>query len=247
MKITILPGINKDRVKEGFDRIDLSPGDTVSIVGNTGSGKSAFINDIEVLAQNDTITCRRVLIDDKAPSEEMVRNPAMKPIAMITQNTRIIADLTVAEFISHHARARQTQGNLVEETIDLANKFTGEKVVGTSKISSLSGGQTKAILIADALAISRTPILLLDEVENAGIYKDRFISLLKQFEKTVIFVTHNPLLSLITNFRIVMKNGGVDRVLTPGDSEARAVRTLKLIDSYLMDCREKIRNGELIQ
>ena len=170
MKITILPGINKDRVKEGFDRIDLSPGDTVSIVGNTGSGKSAFINDIEVLAQNDTITCRRVLIDDKVPSEEMVRNPAMKPIAMITQNTRIIADLTVAEFISHHARARQTQGNLVEETIDLANKFTGEKVVGTSKISN--GGATSDS-DADALAIvelqfySLTKLRMLESTKTA--------------------------------------------------------------------------------
>ena len=47
-EITILPGTSRDGEPEGFDRIVIHPGDTLSIVGPTGSGKSAFINDIEV-------------------------------------------------------------------------------------------------------------------------------------------------------------------------------------------------------
>ena len=54
--LTIESGMNRLGEQEGFDRIEIRPGDTLSIVGPTGSGKSALINDIETLAQGDTIT-----------------------------------------------------------------------------------------------------------------------------------------------------------------------------------------------
>ena len=45
--LTIQSGKNRFREQEGFDSIEIKPGDTLAIVGPTGSGKSAFINDIE--------------------------------------------------------------------------------------------------------------------------------------------------------------------------------------------------------
>jgi len=77
-EITILPGRNRAGEKEGFDRIEIRPGDTLSIVGPTGSGKSAFINDIEVFAQEDTATGRRILVNGEEPPEELVRDPGEK-------------------------------------------------------------------------------------------------------------------------------------------------------------------------
>jgi ABC-type lipoprotein export system ATPase subunit len=246
MKLTILPGIDKSGNPENFDEINLCPGDTVSVVGNTGSGKSNFINDIEVLAQGDTVSKRRILIDGQPPPNDMVRDPAKKPIAMITQNTRVIADVAVSEFVSIHSKARGSEIG-VNQVVSLANKFTGEMISETSKISSLSGGQTKSLLIADAVLISNAPILLLDEVENAGIYKDRFIDILRTCNKAVIFVTHNPLLSVITGKRIIMKNGAVSKIIVSDGTERKAVERLRLIDEYLMKCREFIRSGEVLR
>ena len=135
-ELTILPGTNRCGEKEGFDRITLRPGDTLSIVGSTGSGKSAFINDIEVLAQGDTVTGRSILINGKAPSDDMVRDPAKKPIALITQNTRVIADLTVSRFLALHIQARDSDtGDLIRHTVALANEFT--EAVGELYTSSL--------------------------------------------------------------------------------------------------------------
>ena len=68
-KITVLPGTNRECKRESFDQITMCPGDTISIVGPTGSGKSAFINDIEVLAQGDTVTGRRTLVNGVPPSD----------------------------------------------------------------------------------------------------------------------------------------------------------------------------------
>jgi len=37
-------------------------------------------------------------------------------------------------------------------------------------MTQLSGGQIRSLMVADAILISNTPIILLDEVENAGIF-----------------------------------------------------------------------------
>ncbi len=62
-EITILPGLDKSGVKEHYANITLSAGETISIVGPTGSGKTAFITDIELLAQEDTSTRRSGLVN----------------------------------------------------------------------------------------------------------------------------------------------------------------------------------------
>ncbi|MFA4861275.1 ATP-binding cassette domain-containing protein [Methanoregula sp.] len=246
-EITVLPGTTRDGKKEGFDRIVIRPGDTISIVGPTGSGKSAFINDIEVLAQDDTITGRSILVDGSEPPEEMVRDPAKKPIALLTQNTRVIADLTVARFLALHIRARDSEAQqLVSRTVNLANEFTGEKITEQMRMSALSGGQTRSLLIADAILIGQTPILLLDEIENAGINKERVITCLRRYQKAVIFVTHDPYLALITDRRIIMRNGAVSAVLEPRGHEQEILRTVSGMDLFLWDLREKIRQGDLI-
>ncbi|MGB9246430.1 MAG: ABC transporter ATP-binding protein, partial [Methanoregula sp.] len=90
------------------------------------------------------------------------------------------------------------------------------------------------------------PILLLDEVENAGINKERVISCLREYKKAVIFVTHDPYIALISDRRIVMKNGAVTAVLEPDGSECDIIGTVSGMDAFLWDLREKIRSGELV-
>jgi ABC-type lipoprotein export system ATPase subunit len=242
--LTIQSGKNRLGEQEGFDSIEIRPGDTLSIVGPTGSGKSALINDIETLAQGDTITGRRILINGEVPPESFVREPAFKPIAMITQNTRCLADLSVEAFLLMHIRARRPgREDLLDETINLANTFTEEEISLKSRISGLSGGQTRALMIADALVISDTPILLLDEIENAGIFKDRIIQSLQGGNKAVILVTHDPYLALTANRRIVMRNGGISSLIEPTGQEQHLIEDLAVIEDRLHQIREKIRYG----
>ncbi len=246
-EITILPGRSRHGEPERFDAITIRPGDTISIVGPTGSGKSALINDIEVFARNDTATGRTVLVNGAYPPEEVVRDPAHKPVALITQNTRCLADLTVAEFLAMHVRSRKiADDGIVGRTIDLANEFTGEEIRSCARMTALSGGQTRSLLVADAVLVAAAPVLLLDEVENAGIFKERVIEVLRAGGKAVIFVTHDPLVSLLSARRIVMRDGAVERVIEPRNRENEALREALRLDGILRRMREQIRAGDLI-
>ncbi|HEX7712555.1 MAG TPA: ATP-binding cassette domain-containing protein, partial [Bacillota bacterium] len=79
-ELTVISGRDKSGNDENFTELTLEAGETISIVGPTGSGKTALITDIELLAQGDTATKRRILIDQKVPDEAIRYNPALKPI-----------------------------------------------------------------------------------------------------------------------------------------------------------------------
>lgn len=89
------------------------------------------------------------------------------------------------------------------------------------RMTERSGGQTRALLIADAVIIGNTPVVLLDEVENAGIHRTRALELLKQYRKIFIFVTHDPRIALLSDFRIIMQNGCMMKVLHTDAHEER--------------------------
>lgn len=246
--ITILGGRSRAGQPEAVERIDMKMGDVVSIVGPTGSGKTTLINDIELFADGDTQTGRRVLINGQRPPLEYRDNPACNPIALITQHTTFLSDLPVVDFLTAHARIRTTDPNqrvgMVERTLAFANQLTGEPVVAASRMTELSGGQTRALLIADATIICNTPIVLLDEVENAGIHRTRALELLRQHRKIFIFVTHDPRIALLSDYRIVMQGGSITQVLYTNDEERRFSRQVTRLDDLLSAMRDKIRLGE---
>ncbi len=248
--ITILGGHGKTGEPEPVPRIDLRMGDVVSIVGPTGSGKTTFINDIELFADANTPTGRRIFFNGSPAPAEYRDDPARNPIALITQHTTFLSDLPVDEFLHTHARIRCTdsgQGEAaIERTLAFANQLTGEPSARASRMTELSGGQTRALLIADATIICNTPIVLLDEVENAGIHRTRALELLHQYQKIFIFVTHDPRIALLSDYRIVMKGGCVTDVLRTDDKEQKLAAVVSRLDDLLSGLRDRIRMGERI-
>jgi len=243
--ITIFGGHGKGGEPEPVRRIDLAMGDVVSIVGPTGSGKTTLINDIELFADANTPTGRRVLINGVRPPLEYRDNPASNPIALITQHTTFLSDLPVREFLQTHARIRSSNPDqVVERTLGFANQLTGEPILLDSRMTELSGGQTRALLIADATIICNTPIVLLDEVENAGIHRTRALELLREYRKIFIFVTHDPRIALLSDYRIVMQGGTITQVLHTDAEERKFSAQVSKLDDLLSHLRDKIRLGQ---
>ncbi len=244
--ISIRAGHGKGGQPEAFDQFDLKMGQVVSIVGPTGSGKTTLINDIELFADGDTPSGRRILINGQRPPREFRYNPARNPIALITQHTTFLSDLPVRQFLLTHSRIRTGTGEapqLVEEAIDFANQLTGEAIDLDNRMTELSGGQTRALLIADATVICSTPVVLLDEVENAGIHRTRAVQLLRQHRKIFIFVTHDPRIALLSDFRVVMQNGRITRVLSTSNEERSVSAHVNRLDDALSLLRERLRQG----
>jgi len=249
-EISILGGYGRDGVPDAIDRIDLRMGDVVSVVGRTGSGKTTLINDIELFADANTPTGRRILIDGRRPPEEYRDDPARNPIALITQHTTFLSDLPVDEFLHTHARIRRASAGEVEsavnETLAFANQLTGEPILLSSRMTELSGGQTRALLVADATIICDTPIVLLDEVENAGINRSRALELLRAHRKIFVFVTHDPRIALLSDYRLVLKDGRIAEVLRTDENERRLAPIVGRLDDALADLRDRIRSGARI-
>lgn len=249
-RISLLAGHGRDGATDALPRLDLNMGDVVSIVGHTGSGKTTLINDIELFANADTPTGRRVLIDDEPAPESYRDDPAHNPIALITQHTSFLSDLPVGEFLTAHARIRRTSKEEIAEaiarTLSFANELTGEPIQPDIRMTELSGGQTRSILIADATIICNTPIVLLDEVENAGIHRSRAIELLRGYRKIFIFVTHDPRIALLSDYRIIMREGRIADVLPTSATERALTPAVNRLDDMLTALREKIRRGERV-
>ncbi|MDR1877946.1 MAG: ATP-binding cassette domain-containing protein [Bacteroidales bacterium] len=247
-KITVIGGVGKDQCPENVDRFDLQMGNIISIVGPTGCGKTTLINDIELFANRNTPSLRTILINDEAIPEDFTFDPSKHPIALISQHTNFLSDLPVGEFLKIHATIRRS-GNteeMIEETLNFANQLTGEAIIKETAMTQLSGGQTRSLLIADAVIIGNSPIILLDEIENAGIHRTKALKLLKKYKKIFVFVTHDPRIALLSDFRIIMKNGAMQKKIVTSSEEKMSAIGLKQIDDVMLDFRKLIRAGEEI-
>jgi len=248
-KITILPGVNKFGEKEKFEKIEIKKGEVVAIVGQTGAGKSQLLYDLERLAQKDTKSKREILVNGKVPDKEVRFNPKRKLIASLAQSMNFFTDMFVGDFLRLHleSRGRKSRQGLIKEVIDEANEITGEAISSRMNLLNLSGGQSRALMVSDVANISTSPIILIDEIENAGIKKEQAIKILVEEEKIVLIVTHDPSLALSADKRIIIKDGGVVKISKTTPKEKGIAHYLNWIENYGLDIREKIRKGEEIK
>ena len=248
--ITILGGVNKQGEAENI-KLLINTGEIISIVGPTGSGKSRLLADIECLAQADTPTKRTILINGKELDDETRFNFDGKLVAQLSQNMNFIMDVSVEDFLIMHAKVRMGRNcdfaEVVNRCFAMANELAGEKFTLDTKVTQLSGGQSRALMIADVACISSSPIVLIDEIENAGIDRQQAVKVLAKSEKIVIMSTHDPLLALSADKRIVIKNGGIAKIIETTQQERDCIDQIRKLDNTLLDIRRRLRMGELIE
>ncbi len=245
--LTIIGGQNKSGTQENIT-CTLHAGEIISIVGPTGSGKSRLLADIECLAQADTPTKRTILINDRPLSLDERFQLGTHLVAQLSQNMNFVLDVSVEEFLTMHAQSRliNSPATILDACYQAALTLSGEPFDRHTKVTQLSGGQSRALMIADTAYISSSPIVLIDEIENAGIDRKQALDLLTQHDKIVLIATHDPLLALRADRRIIIQDGGIADVLHTTEEEKASLSRIAELEQTLSSVQHSLRIGERI-
>ena len=245
-EVTVLGGRAKDGGDEPVRELTVTVGEVVCIVGPTGSGKSRLLADIEWVARGDTPTGRHVRINGEVPDDRWRFSSEHKLVAQLSQNMNFVMDLSVEEFLNLHAESRQAGDpeEKIQRIWNWANELAGEPFAIDTPVTSLSGGQSRALMIADTAVLSASPVVLIDEIENAGIDRQQALDILIREEKIVLMATHDPILALMGDKRVVIEGGAMQKVIQPTEQEKANLTELRALDEKLMGLRHRLRKGE---
>lgn len=245
-EIAIAGGRDKDGAPEPVRELTVRMGEVICIVGPTGSGKSRLLADIEWVARGDTPTGRRISIDGREPDLKWRTSSEHKLVAQLSQNMNFVMDLSVEDFLALHADSRRAADpeTKIRRIWQDANALAGEPFALDTPITGLSGGQARALMIADTAVLSRSPVVLIDEIENAGIDRRKALEILVGQDKIVLMATHDPILALMGDRRVVINNGAMVDVIEPTETERANLDELRELDARLMRLRHRLRSGE---
>ncbi|MDX2029840.1 MAG: ABC transporter ATP-binding protein [Blastocatellia bacterium] len=188
-------------------------GEFVSIMGPSGCGKSTMLHILGALLQP---TSGRVIIDgeDLAVMSDAQRTDVRRrKIGFVFQRFNLFPTLTAE---GNLRLAEQIHGNGREKVDPDARREVLRLLRLENKMAhkplELSGGEQQRVAIARAI-INRPAIILADEPtgnldsENSTIVLDMLQKLNREFQQTIVMITHNPEAAAIASRTIEMRDG----------------------------------------
>jgi ABC-type lipoprotein export system ATPase subunit len=192
-------GQNVVRALDGID-MSLEQGQFLALLGTSGSGKSTFLNLIGGLDRPTAGALKIFGRDLAAMSREELSLHRRKNVGMIFQSFNLIPTMPAVEnvalamvFAGVPRAERERRASALLQAVGLAGRQS-------HKPSELSGGEQQRVAIARALA-NEPDILLADEPtgnldsRTAHEIFDLLRQLNEQQNKTIVLVTHDPLLA----------------------------------------------------
>ena len=198
-------------------------GEWLSIVGHNGSGKSTTVRLIDGLLEAES---GEIVIDGQRLTEKNVWN-IRRQIGMVFQNpdnqfVGATVEDDVAFGLENQGLSRQEMKKRVEEALDLVGMLDFKK----REPARLSGGQKQRVAIAGVVAL-RPAILILDEAtsmldpEGRRELIETVKGIRKDYDMTVISITHDLEEVAMSDRVLVMKKGEIESTSSPRELFSR--------------------------
>jgi sulfate/thiosulfate transport system ATP-binding protein len=204
------------RVLEDID-FDVAQGESLVLLGASGSGKTTILRIIAGLEEPDT---GRVILHGKEVTELPARE---RGVGVIFQAYALFPRMTVEKNIGYGLRIRHRPRKEIRETVDSLINLVKLEEHRKKYPSQLSGGQQQRVAIARTLAY-KPQVLLFDEPFGALDAQTRvrlrreISALLKQVQVPAIFITHDQEEALELGDRIAVINAGrIEQIGTPDE------------------------------
>ena len=203
--------------------IDIFEGEVVTIIGESGCGKSILLKALMGLIEIDAGTIR---FDDEVVSGASVREwtRIRRRIGMLFQESALFDSLNVYENVAYALREQTDMTeeeitNRVDETLSLV-ALPGIEAMSPA---DLSGGMRKRVALARAVAV-RPQIVFYDEPAegldpiNVTRVNRLLLGLQKRLNVTSVVVTHNLRAAFAISDRLALIHDG--KVMATGDPQS---------------------------
>jgi NitT/TauT family transport system ATP-binding protein len=188
----------------GFD-LDVGEGEFVSLLGPSGCGKSTALRIIAGLSDASTGTVEWP--DGAGRIGFVFQEPTLMPWADVAANVRLPLKLA-------HADETQSQAAVMPALArvglaEFANAYPRELSGGMKMRASIA----RALVTEPQLLLMDEPFAALDEITRFKLNND-LLSVWRELQRTVIFVTHSVFESVYLSQRIVVMTSRPGRVFT---------------------------------
>ena len=194
--------------------LKVMPGEFVTLLGQSGSGKSTMLR---IIAGLTTPSEGRIFIDGRDVSDAPTQR---RGIGFVFQNYALFPHLTVFENIAYPLRIRAMKGPELQRRVEKVLARINLLGFGDRYAAQLSGGQQQRVAVARAL-VYEPSVLLMDEPLGALDRKLRkhmqieLRQLQQDLHISCIYVTHDQEEALTMSDRIAVMQAG--RILQIGD------------------------------
>jgi len=227
-------------VLRGVD-LSIRAGETFTILGGSGSGKSVCLKHMIGLLRPDQGRVK-VLGNDITEMSEHDLIEVRTAVSMVFQSAALFDSLTVYENVAYPLREHlRVSEDRIAARVAESLEAVGLAGVEEKMPSELSGGMRKRVGVARGVALE-PKVILYDEPTtgldpaNQRRIGELIVSLQRELDVTSVIVTHELELCFAISDRVALLKGG--RIVEEGDAEAMRTSAHPDVRAFLDGVRD---------
>lgn len=202
---------------------DVKPGELVTLLGPSGCGKTTTLR---MIGGFELPTRGKILIGD---TDVTFLPPNGRQTATVFQSYGLFPHMDVFDNVAYGLRIRKLNHVEIKKRVMAVLDLVGLAELAHRAPGRLSGGQQQRVALARSLVVEPQVLLLDEPLSNLdALLREQMRVEIRRIQKslgiTTIYVTHDRIEAMSLSDRvIVMRNGVIQQIGTPGDIYERPV------------------------